>query len=306
MSSEKRVTRSERRAVHLSFLASLFSLLIFPAIAAQPDFAPQPDTQWYAYSEVLLPPPSGPGPVMQDPRHPLITNDDFRATGKQPTYPMGNPQSPILKPWAADVLRKVNAETLAGKPIITQHAQCLPGGVTQFLVQPYTRPMYIVQGRGEVLMINESFAEVRHIYLTDRHNPDPGRSWWGDSIGHYEGDTLVVDTIGFNNKTDIDRFHTPHTAQLHTVERFHLIDGGKVMQVDLHVEDPGAFTTPWNAVMRYRKYELVATNAQKSGTRIAVLATPDEGPLIEAVCDSRNALQFVPGATLAEAKTPDF
>ncbi|HEX5279290.1 MAG TPA: hypothetical protein VFW28_04345 [Micropepsaceae bacterium] len=276
------------------------------AIAAPPDFSPTPETQWYAYSEVLLPPPSGPGPVLQDPEHPLITNDDFRATGKQPTYPMGDPRSPILKPWAADVLRKVNADTLAGKPIITQHAQCLPGGVTQFLVQPSTRPMYIVQGKDDVVMINESFAEVRHIYLTGGHHSDPGRSWWGDSIGHYEGDTLVVDTNGFNDKTHIDRFHTPHTAQLHTLERFRLIDGGKEMQVDLHVEDTGAFTTPWNAVMRYRKYELVATNAQKSGAKIAVLATPDEGPLIEAVCDGRNALQFVPGATLAEAKTPDF
>ncbi|MDE2476613.1 MAG: hypothetical protein KGO48_16285, partial [Alphaproteobacteria bacterium] len=164
----------------------------------------------------------------------------------------------------------------------------------------------IVQGRNEVVMINESFAEVRHIYLAGGHHSDPRRSWWGDSIGHYEFGTLVVDTIGFNAKTHIDRFHTPHTAQLHTVERFHLIGGGKEMQVDLHVEDPGAFTTPWNAVMRYRKYELVATNAAKTGAKIAVLATPDEGPLIEAVCDSRNALQFVPGASLDEAKTPDF
>ncbi len=68
----------------------------------------------------------------------------------------------------------------------------------------------------------------------------------------------MVDTVGFNDKTYIDRFNTPHTAQLHTIERFRLVDGGRELQVDLHVEDPGAFTTPWNAVMRYRKYELVA------------------------------------------------
>ncbi len=276
------------------------------AIARPPIFAPTPSTAWYAYSEVLLPPSSGPAPVMQDPDHPLVTNDEFRATGKQPTYPMGDARSPILKPWAADVIRKVNADTLAGKPPITQHAECRPGGVTQFLVQPFTRPMYIVQGKTEVLMIAESFAEIRRIFLSDKHRPDPGRSWYGDSIGHYEGDTLVVDTVGFNDKTNIDRFHTPHTAQLHTVERFRLVDGGKEMQVDLHVEDPGAFTTPWNAVMRYRQYELVARNAQAAGKQIAVLATPDDGPLIEAVCDGRNALQFVPGASLAEAKSPDF
>jgi hypothetical protein len=276
------------------------------ALAATPNFAPTPATQWYAYAEVLLPPPSGPGPVQQDPDHPLITNEDFRATGKQPTFPIGNPRARILQPWAADVLRKVNAATLAGKTPITQHTECRPGGVTQFLVQPYTRPMYIVQGKDEVVMIAESFAEIRHIYLSEKHRPQPGRSWNGDSIGHYEGDTLVVDTIGFNDRTYIDRFHTPHTTQLHTIERWNLADGGKEMQVDLHVEDPGAFTTPWNAVMRYRQYELVATNAKRAGKEIAVLATPDEGPLIEAVCDGRNALQFVPGAALAEAKTPDF
>ncbi len=287
--------------------ATLFvSLLSTTVLASPPDFSPTPDTSWYAYSEVLLPPPGGPGPVQQDPAHPLITNDDFRATGKQPTYPMGDANSPILKPWAADVLRKVNAATLAGTPIITQHAQCLPGGVTQFLVQPFTRPMYIVQGRNEVVFIAESFAEIRHVYLGGSHRPGLKPSWYGDSIGHYEGDTLVVDTIGFNDKTHIDRFHTPHTTQLHTVERFRLVDGGREMQVDLHVEDPGAFTTPWNATMRYRQYELVAQNAKAAGRQISVLATPDEGPLIEAVCDGRNALQFVPGATLDEAKKADF
>lgn len=277
----------------------------FLSAAAPPVFAPTAATQWYAYSEVLLPPSSGPGPVRQDPAHPLITNDDFRATGKQPTYPMGDAASAILKPWAAGVVRKLNAQTLAGNPPITQHAQCLPGGVTQFLVQPFTRPMYIVQAKKEVLLINESFAEIRHIYLSGRHTPDLKPSWYGDSIGHYEGDALVVDTIGFNDRTEIDRFHTPHTAQLHTIERFHLTGGGKELQADLHVEDPGAFTTPWNAVMRYRQYELVATSAKAAG-QIAVLATPDQGPLIEAVCDGRNALQFVPGAHLAEADTPDF
>jgi len=78
------------------------------------------------------------------------------------------------------------------------------------------------------------------------------------------------------------------------------------MQVDLHVEDPGAFTTPWDAVMRYRQFELVATNAKAAGKQIAVLATPEDGPLIEAVCDGRNALQFVTGASIIEAKTADF
>jgi hypothetical protein len=116
-----------------------------------------------------------------------------------------------------------------------------------------------------------------------------------------------VDTIGFNDKTYIDGFHTPHTTRLHTIERFHLVDGGNELQIDFHVEDPGAFTTPWNAVMRYRKYELVARNAARSGVQLAALATPEEGPLSEAVCaDSPISLQFIPGASIPVAKTPDF
>jgi hypothetical protein len=75
----------------------------------------------------------------------------------------------------------------------------------------------------------------------------------------------------------------------------------------MHVEDPGAFTTPWNAVQRYRQYELVARNAKTSGVQLAALATPEEGPLSEAVCpDSPISLQFIPGASIPQAKTPDF
>jgi hypothetical protein len=62
-----------------------------------------------------------------------------------------------------------------------------------------------------------------------------------------------VDTIGLNNKTFVDNFRTPHTEKLHVVQRFRLIEGGKTMEVNLHVEDPGAFTTPWNAIQRYRR-----------------------------------------------------
>jgi hypothetical protein len=277
------------------------------AAAAAPNFAPTASSGWYSYSRAFLAPPSGPGPVMQDPKYPLVTNDDFRATGKQPTYPLGDTTNPILQPWAAERLRKVNAETLAGKPIVSQHAECRPVGVTYFDLEPMTRPMFILQGKNEVTIILESFEDIRHIYLSDKHRADLKPSWYGDSIGHYEGDTLVVDTIGFNDKTYIDGFHTPHTAQLHTVERFHLVDGGKELQVDVHVEDRGAFTTPWTGVMRYRQYELVARNAKDAGVQLAALATAEEGPLSEAVCaDSPISLQFIPGASIPVAKTPDF
>ncbi len=292
------------RVLTAAILISAFSATAADAI---PDFAPTASSGWFAYTRDFMRPPSGPGPVMQDPKYPRVTNDDFRATGKQPTYPIADLTNPVLQPWVADTIRKFNAEALAGRPVISQHAQCRAVGVTNFILEPMTRPMFILQGKNEVTLILESFGEVRHLFLTDKHSPNVKPSWYGESIGRYEGDTLVVDTIGFNDQTYIDGFHTPHTTQLHTIERFHLVDGGRKLQVDVHVEDPGAFTSPWNAVQRYRQYELVARNARQSGVQLAALATPEEGPLSEAVCaDSPISLQFIPGASIPTAKTSDF
>jgi hypothetical protein len=70
-----------------------------------------------------------------------------------------------------------------------------PKGVTGFLLSPMTQPMYFIQGPKEVVMILTSFNEVRHVHLTDKHSANVKTSWYGESIGHYEGDTLVVDTM---------------------------------------------------------------------------------------------------------------
>lgn len=286
---------------------SLAATLHATSALAIPDFAPTASSSWYSHSREWMAPANGAGPVMQDRAHPRVSNDDFRATGKQPTAPFADAGNPILKPWAAESLHRLNAETLAGRPFISQLATCYPLGALAFVLSPMTRPMFILQSPKEVLLINESFNEVRHVTLTDRHDPVPGRSWEGDSIGHYEGDALVIDTIGFNDKTFVDGFKTPHTTQLHVIERFHLVDGGKELQVDVHVEDPGAFTTPWNALMRYRKFELVAERAKEAGVQLAALATPEVGPLNEAICaDSPNSLRFIPGYSVPRADTPDF
>jgi hypothetical protein len=163
--------------------------------------------------------------------------------------------------------------------------------------------MYIVQGPKEVVMILTSFNEVRRIYLADKHSENVKTSWYGESIGHYEGDTLVVDTIGLDDRTFIDGFDTPHTKQLHVVERFHLIEEGEVLEANVHVEDPGAFTMPWDAIQRYRRYEKVA----RSSVGLTQLATPEEGPLTEAICaenpDSFMGMEHKP---LPQAIKPDF
>jgi hypothetical protein len=270
-----------------------------------PNFAANPSAAWFSYSRDFLAPASGAGPVRPLPGHPHVSNDEYRLTGKQATFAMGDPDSPILQPWAAEQMRKHNALLLSGTPVFSQHASCWPVGTTVFMLEPMTRPMFIVQGPKDVAMILTSFSDVRHVWLTDKHSAKLKPSWSGESIGRYEGDALVIDTIGFNDKTFMDGYATPHTDKLHVTERLRLIDGGETMEDAFHVEDPGAFTMPWDAIQRYRHYE--ATVAKMSLKSVPVLATPADGPLTEAICaESTNSFLGLPAMPVPQASAPDF
>jgi hypothetical protein len=276
------------------------------AQSAPPNFAPNANIGWYAYNRQFIAPASGPGPVQQDAEHPYVSNDEFRVSGKQPTDQLADLSNPILQPWARDVIRKRNELVQAGKAANPPHASCWPVGVPGFILRPMTEPMYFIQTPKEVVMILSSKQEIRHIYLTDRHSANVKTSWYGESIGHYEGDTLVIDTVGIDDRTWVDGFGTPHSKQLHVVERYRLTDNGNVLEANLHIEDPGAFTAPWNAAQRFRQYE-AAVRKVGSG-RIAQLASAAEGPLQEMICaDNPNA--FFPSANarpLPQTTTPDF
>ena len=274
--------------------------------ASPPSFAPNANIGWYNYSRQFIAPPSGPGPVQQDPEHPYVSNDDFRVTGRQPTEQLADLNNPILQPWARDVVRKRNELVLAGKPANPPHASCWPVGVPGFLLRPMTEPMYFIQTPKMVVMILSSKQEIRHIYLTDKHSPNVKTSWYGESIGRYEGDTLVVDTTGIDERTWVDAFGTPHTKQLHVVERFRLIEEGKGLEADIRVEDPGAFTTPWNAIQRFRQYE--AAVRKMPIERIAQLASQPEGPMQEQICADNPRSFFAGQGALAvpQAVAPDF
>src|SRR5439155_5476937 len=145
-----------------------------------------------------------------------------------------------------------------------------------------------------VVMILSSKQEVRRIHLTDKHSTNVKSSWYGESIGRYEGDTLVVDTIGIDERTLVDGFGTPHTKQLHVIERFRLIEDGQVLEANVHVEDPGAFTMPWDAIQRFRQYE--ASVRKVPIERLAQLASAPEGRLSELIC-AQNRNSFFPGTT---------
>src|SRR5712691_4493446 len=143
-------------------------------------------------------------------------------------------------------MKRDNDEVLAGKIPFMARERCYPGGVPEWNIFRRVGPpmVFFVQTQKEVLIIWRGDNQVRHIYMNVPHSAHLRPSWYGESVGHYEGDTLVVDTIGQNTKTFVDNYRTPHTDQLHVVERFRMSDGGKRMLVDIHVEDPGAFTMP--------------------------------------------------------------
>ncbi len=271
-----------------------------------PDFAPNPSVGWAAPPGPFMAPPTGAGPVPPlDDRH-ASSNAAFFERGAQPTFEMGNPEAPILKPWAQEPIRARNEAIRAGKPGFTRQASCWPNGTPAFLLYPQ-QPVFFIQAPKEVLMIWQGDHQIRHVYLNAQHSRDPKPSWYGESVGHYEGDTLVVDTIGISEKTLVDNFATPHTVALHTIERYQMSEDGMQLEVRLHVEDPGAFTMPWDALRRYHRIEpKVAEPPKAPGDFLS--ATGNAGPLLESSCaENPHGLFDAPGTLpIPQADIPDF
>ncbi|HEX5279633.1 MAG TPA: hypothetical protein VFW28_06115 [Micropepsaceae bacterium] len=269
-------------------------VLVTGSFAASPDraipqFAPNPAVGWVAFAPAWIAPGKGPGPVADDPAHPRIGNDEFRAQGAQPSFPTPDLSSPILQPWVREQLRKRRDLILSGKPAFPNRASCYPAGVPQFDLYP-VQPIYFVQSPNEVLIIWQADHQVRHVYIGAQHSDHVKPSWYGDSVGHYEGDTLVVDTIGLDTRTSVDNFETPHSPQLHVIERFHMVQNGDVLEVDVRVEDPGAFTTPWNAIQRYHRSE--PGRAENREAFNPVSSSDAAGPMLESSCAENNDLSF--------------
>ena len=110
-------------------------------------------------------------------------------------------------------MREQNELAAAGKRAFKARASRRPGGVPGFVVVA-VNPLYFVQGKDEVLLINEGGPEVRRVFLNIPHSAHPKISPYGESVGHYEGgDTLVVDTIGLADDTFVDNYRTPHTTR---------------------------------------------------------------------------------------------
>jgi hypothetical protein len=156
-----------------------------------------------------------------------------------------SPKEPPMQSWAEETYK-------AAKPSYGPHGSpdskdpilsCLPPGVPRILLIPF--PMQIIQTPGEVFMIFEYDHYVRQIYTNRNEHPrDLDPSWMGDSIGRWEGDTFVVDTVGLNDKSWLDQVGHPQSEALHVVERIRRVDRD-TLEDDLTINDPKAYTKPW-------------------------------------------------------------
>jgi hypothetical protein len=242
----------------LAVLAGLLGAALTTPVAGQQKAAP-PNFSSSQFGWVRVgqggpdfdPVPGEVRPVTNDPAHPFVGN----GAGRQPTYRIADLSNPNLKPWVKEHMKKDNDEVLAGKIAFTARSSCTHAGVPGFMAYGGPTPLYFVQTPKVVWLIFSGDHQVRRVYMDVPHSENPKASWYGESVGHYEGDTLVIDTIAQNTKTVVDLYRTPHTAKLHVVERWQMTDEGKGLEVVFKVEDPDTFYQPWWGKRRYRRVQ---------------------------------------------------
>ncbi|PWT98607.1 MAG: hypothetical protein C5B51_28895 [Terriglobia bacterium] len=173
-----------------------------------------------------------------------------------------------LQPWAAELLNKRKSENSKDNP----DAHCLPMGLMQFHMHP--QPRKILQMPKEIVIMYEANYGLRQIYLDGRSLPgsDVEPWWFGYSIGHWDGDTLVVETNGYRDDVWLDVWGSPMTSAGKTIERFRRPNFG-TMQIDVTIDDPKAYTKPFTVRVNHR-------------------LSPDT-ELIEFICQDRDAPHYV-------------
>jgi hypothetical protein len=272
-----------------------------PVAQARDSSASTPDLSgvWARKTFGFERPVSGPGPIGRYSREPN--------TG-------GNFNNPILQPEAAAVVKKRSEILRSGVDYPNPSLNCWP------MISPYifrVQEMQLLQKKDEVLFLYMQDHQVRHIRLNSQHPARVTPSWRGDSIGHYEGDTLVVDTVGVKVGPDpvLDMYGAPYSDALHVTERYRLIDfqtakaaqdtnirdagpvateqaafvdegyQGKGLQIDFTVEDTKVFKTPWSARVTWRR----------------------AGGWVENVCAENTHEYYNGGSTsIPQAERPDF
>lgn len=240
--------------------------------AAIPDLSGHWARQYIGFE----PPLSGPGPIINRSR--VLGQSNLNEF-------VGDYTNPILRPQAAEIVKKQGELELKGLVAPNPSNQCLPMSPPYILQR---QEIQVLQQRNRITIIYAEDQQTRRVRLNSEHPARVSPSWYGDSIGHFEGDTLVVDTVGIKvgPHSMVDSYGTPYSEALHLIERYRLIDyeaalaaaerserenrrlapdniaagngvaidanyRGKALQVEFRVEDPNVFTTPWSAITTY-------------------------------------------------------
>ena len=186
------------------------------------------------------------------------------------------PGDVVMQPWAKTLQAQREGKEHQDDPL----SVCLPPGVPKIGVTP--NPFKILQEPGLVVILYETLGLYRQIFMDGRElQRDPNPTWLGYSTGKWEGDTLVVDTTGFNGKTWLDKIGHPVTEALHVTERFRRRDFGH-LEIQATIDDPKAFSKPWTV------------------TEAAELSPGSE--LMESVCENEKDVKHMTGK---EGYSPD-
>lgn len=220
----------------------------------------------------IEPPESGPGPIFNLLRRPngQVNNNQW----------VGDYNNPILKPNAAKAVKQHGDISRSGMTYPTPSNRCWPSGVPYIFFQP---AIEMLQGPNEIVLLYLRNHEYRRARMNGVHPAHVAPSWYGDSVARYDGDSLVIDTVGV--KADgplamVDMYGTPFSSALHVIERYRMIDHdaaqaalarnlkinprvpdtradlayrGRQLQLVFTVEDDGVFTMPWSGVITYEK-----------------------------------------------------
>ena len=266
------------RKTQAGLVGMLTAAVVLPATlagAASTDATPDFSGRWGRNAFNFEPLPGQPLPIDNIKRTP---------TGQQDNNALvGDYKNPILKPHAAEIVRQKGAISLSGNAFPDPSNQCYP------YQPPFALSMQlglvILQEKDQLTFLYNQDDQVRRVRMNSTHPAKVTPTWMGDSIGHYEGETLVIDTVGMKvgPHSMVDRYGTPQSEAFHMVERYRLIDGaaakaaaeahqkkdgaaglggnitvdpeyaGKGLEVQFTIDDPGTYTQPWSAKVTYRR-----------------------------------------------------
>jgi hypothetical protein len=174
-----------------------------------------------------------------------------RPQGANNIFTEGREKPPYNAEWARKN-EEIQKRRLAGQEFDDPSLRCLPFGMPRMMISA-TYPFEILVTPGQITVIQELDSEVRRIFIDQKHPPaeeerDP--TFQGHSIGHWDGDALVVDTVGIRSETPIDRLYYPRSDRMHIVERWRLRDRN-TLEVEITLDDPVAFVRPWKDTRRF-------------------------------------------------------